>query len=115
MTALPAFVGRCRPALLAALLPLAGCAAAPPPDTGFACGERLRCDRATQYCETLKTDAPELPSNYACQPLPAACRAAGAPASQACGCFAPHTRGDFCSAVDSPAGRAFYRTQVGGH
>jgi hypothetical protein len=105
-----------RPAAVVAALALAmlaGCASTP--DTSFACGDALRCDRATQYCETLKTDTPALPSDYACRPLPAACQASEGPAQQACGCFPAHTRGDFCSAVDSSAGRAFYRTQVGGH
>jgi hypothetical protein len=107
---------RHRQAAAAAALVLAaldGCASTP--DAGFACGSTLRCHRATQYCETLKTDTPALPSDYACRPLPAACQAGTAPAQQACGCFPAHTRGDFCSAVDSAAGRAFYRTQVGGH
>jgi len=106
---------RLRAAALAvlALAALAGCASAP--DASFACGSALRCDRATQYCETLKTDTPALPTDYACRPLPATCQASKEPAQQACGCFPAHTRGDFCSAVDSSAGRAFYRTQVGGH
>lgn len=108
-------------ALFACCVPLGGCAvpdtrASAPPDRTFACGTaQLRCDRATQYCETLKTDAPELPSNFACLPLPTACQAPGLAAAPACGCFPPGTRGDFCSAVPGPGGRAFYRTQVGGH
>lgn len=108
-------------ALFAGCVCVGGCAAPEPhstasPDRTFACGTaQLRCDRGTQYCETLKTDAPELPSNFACLPLPIACQATALPTAKACGCFAPGTRGDFCSAVDGPGGRAFYRTQVGGH
>jgi hypothetical protein len=116
MTTAAAAVARCRHVAAAAMLALAalaGCASAS--DATFACGGVLRCDRATQYCETLKTDTPALPNDYACRPLPAACQASKEPAQQACGCFPAHTRGDFCSAADSSAGRAFYRTQVGGH
>ena len=78
----------------------------------FACGHGT-CDAAARYCETIQTDAPELPSDHACEPLPAACRATeGAPPS--CDCFPPGTRCRFCSAVDAGGRIAFYRTCIGG-
>ena len=80
----------------------------------FPCGE-LQCDPDTSYCETINTDVPELPSNYACRPLPSAClpRADGAPRD--CQCFPPRTRGNYCSAPATNGVRGFYRTSIGGH
>jgi hypothetical protein len=78
------------------------------------CGNGF-CDSRRQYCETIKSDAPEWPSDHACMPLPAACRAVVKASSASCGCFAAGTRCDFCSAVDvRRSGTGFYRTCVGG-
>lgn len=82
---------------------------------GFKCGDGY-CDARRQYCETIKTDAPEWPTDYACMPLPQACGAAAKSSAPGCSCFAPGTRCDFCSAVEQRAGGSvFYRTCVGGH
>jgi hypothetical protein len=71
------------------------------------------CDARTSYCETIKTDVPELPSDYSCKPLPKAC--AQQAEHKGCGCFPEGTRCDFCGIL--PAGKieGYYRTCVGGH
>ncbi len=82
-----------------------------------ACGT-VQCDGRSQYCETIKTDTPALPSDYACKPLPEAClpgsAAAEGPVGKACDCFPPGARGNFCSAIDTQGGRIFHRMTVGG-
>jgi len=81
---------------------------------GFACGS-LSCDSQTSYCETINTDVPALPSNYACRPLPAACLPSENGAPRDCRCFPAGTRGDYCSAPLSNGNQFFYRTSIGGH
>jgi hypothetical protein len=85
--------------------------AAVPTEFGFRCGGGY-CDTRTQYCETIKTDAPELPSDYSCQPLPRTCRTKLAKPSNplSCDCFPQKTRCDFCTVISG----AVYRTCVGG-
>jgi hypothetical protein len=80
---------------------------------GFPCGS-LVCDR-TSYCETINTDVPALPSNYACRPLPSACLPQASSSTLDCQCFPPRTRGDFCSAPIVGGSQVFYRTTIGGH
>jgi hypothetical protein len=100
----------------------------------FQCGGGY-CDARTQYCETIKTDVPELPSDHGCMPLPKACKVwqkgakstksskaeTGAQSKKSesaasCGCFAQGTRCDFCSVVEEPGGApAFHRTCIGGY
>ena len=88
--------------------------ARPASSSTFPCG-KLSCDSQTTYCETINTDVPELPSNFACRPLPNACLSrAGTPVPD-CQCFPPRTRGDYCSAQTVDGRRTFYRTTVGGH
>lgn len=84
------------------------------PVQNFACGDTT-CDAKLTYCETINTDVPALPSNYACRPLPREClpRADGAPRD--CRCFPPQTRGDYCSGPIQGGFQRFYRTSVGGH
>ncbi len=84
------------------------------PARPFACGT-LTCNARTSYCETINTDVPALPSNFACRPLPAACLPRADGAARDCGCFPPHTRGDYCSAPLQGGFQRFYRTSVGGH
>jgi len=86
----------------------------PAASAGFACG-KLLCDSQTTYCETINTDVPALPSNYACRPLPTACLPRAGAAAPDCQCFPPRTRGDYCSAAMVDGRRTFYRTTVGGH
>ena len=74
------------------------------------CGNGF-CDGRVSYCETVKTDVPELPNDYACRTLPPACRPGAALTAPDCSCFAQHTRCGFCS-VSPEAG--FYRTCIGG-
>lgn len=82
--------------------------------SSFACGD-LACDARGAYCETIKTDVPELPSNHACRPLPPGCMPRPDGARQDCTCFPKGTRGDYCSASSRNGVQAFYRTSVGGH
>lgn len=84
------------------------------------CGKGY-CDARTQYCETIKTDVPELPSDHGCMPLPPACRVTkrkGIAQDKAlsCGCFPSGTRCDFCQTIEQGNGlQAFYRTCIGGY
>ena len=79
----------------------------------ISCGSGY-CDSRRHYCETIKTDVPELPSDHACMPLPKTCRAGKAGAG--CGCFPDGTRCDFCQALEQRGGATgFYRTCVGGY
>jgi len=80
----------------------------------FKCGAGY-CDARTSYCETIKTDVPELPSDYACQPLPKTCKQSKPSEKKDCGCFPEGTRGDFCGTVPAGSMEGFYRTTVGGH
>lgn len=80
----------------------------------FACG-KSSCDHRTSYCETINTDVPALPSNYACRPLPSGCLPRAGSAAPGCECFPPRTRGDYCSAQTVDGKRVFYRTTIGGH
>jgi hypothetical protein len=81
---------------------------------GFPCGA-LICDPRTSYCETINTDVPALPSNFACRPLPSACLPQPSGITRDCQCFPPGTRGDFCSAPTVNRAQVFYRTTIGGH
>lgn len=85
---------------------------APPPAYALKCGSGY-CDTRRSYCETVSTDEPHLPNDYACRPLPAACAHASNTA-QSCGCFPAHTKCDFCSTSAVGAGVGFYRTCFGG-
>jgi len=121
---------RIAPALAAVVL-LCACSSAPvrPPGAGadavggsaagggawtLPCGA-LACDGRTSYCEVIKTDAPELPSDYACRPLPEACRARASGPAPTCGCFPEGTRCDYCLRLDGAEGRGFRRMCVGGY
>jgi hypothetical protein len=111
-----------RRVILAAALVAASCGrdggggAAPRPASAdpwsFACGS-VPCDGRTTYCEVIKTDAPELPSDYACKPLPAACK--GTPSTlPTCDCFPAGTRCDYCVRLDKGEAFGFRRMCVGG-
>ncbi|WP_156970717.1 hypothetical protein [Andreprevotia chitinilytica] len=73
------------------------------------------CDTRTSYCETIKTDVPELPSDYACKPLPKSCLSQSASGVKDCGCFPAKTRCDFCGSAKTGDIAGFYRTCIGGH
>jgi hypothetical protein len=87
------------------------------------CGPTLVCDTRATYCEVIKTDVPELPSDHACKPLPATCRAsatggasAAGPGAAAlsCDCFPAGTRCGYCVRLDRGEGFGFRRMCVGG-
>src|SRR5215471_3143354 len=90
-----------------------------PPGSGgvplytFQCGASI-CDARASYCEMIKTDVPELRSEYACRPLPSACVDAIAHGVLACECFPPDTHCGFCSVLEPGHVRYFQRTCVGG-
>jgi hypothetical protein len=106
-------------------LPVAGCgrdaAHAPaPPAAALAspvripCGPGKSCDARRDYCETIQTDVPALPSTYTCKPLPAACAPSATRAT--CACFPRPTRCGFCRefATSAPTLTGFNRVCVGG-
>jgi hypothetical protein len=53
------------------------------------CGAHY-CDARTSYCEIYLSDVFDLPTTYACRPLPQACRPQGA-AARECDCFPEDT------------------------
>jgi hypothetical protein len=78
------------------------------------CGSRT-CDPRSTYCEIVLSDAPELPSDYTCRPLPPACASPEHRARAGCGCLPPRTRCmHFCSLVDTQGGPGLRLTCVGG-
>ncbi len=79
----------------------------------FRCGN-LSCDARREYCETLNTDVPSLPTTHACRPRPASCLPQGKGADVNCDCFPSGTRCDFCTVVRASGAEAFYRTCIGG-
>jgi len=117
---------RAAPALAAALLcwscrssaparpPGAGADHAAAPAGSLPCGG-LSCDTRSSYCEVIKTDAPALPSDYACRPLPEACRPRPGQPQPGCGCFPRGTRCDYCVRLDGAEGHGFRRMCVGGY
>jgi hypothetical protein len=63
-----------------------------------ACGAHL-CDARTSYCEIILSDVVELPTDYTCKPLPAACLPDGDVARK-CSCFPAGTRcSSFCGNI----------------
>jgi|SRR6478609_3420984 len=99
--------------VVAALAATLGALVRPARTTTFACGA-LRCDPRTTYCETIKTDVPELPSDYACRPLPRACQSSAEDPPRDCKCFPPGTRGHFCASPIEDGVQCFYRATIGG-
>jgi hypothetical protein len=100
-------------------LALASCArdpkpAAPAAPVQIPCGPARSCDARTDYCETIQTDVPALPSTYTCKPLPAACAPSVTRAT--CGCFPRPTRCGFCREFATTAATltGFNRVCVGG-
>jgi hypothetical protein len=87
---------------------------ASPPAAGpdaFSCGPTA-CDARTHYCELVNTDVQELPSDWACKPLPSTCVPA---AHGECGCFPVGTRcARYCRRVDTRGARGFLLTCIGG-
>jgi hypothetical protein len=89
-------------------------AAVPSDPRPFSCGT-LTCDARRSYCETINTDVKELPSNYACKPLPESCMPEPGGRLLDCRCFPSGTRGAFCSSPSRNGVQRFYRTTFGGH
>lgn len=79
---------RCSTWALVALLPLIAACSSASPNASVACGPR-RCDPRTTYCEIVLSDAPSLPSDYTCRPLPDRCKS---PRKAACSCLPETTR-----------------------
>jgi Kazal-type serine protease inhibitor domain len=79
-----------------------------------ACGPRY-CDVRTSYCEIYLSDVFELPTTYACKPLPAACRRGpGSGAAPTCGCFPPGTPcHTFCGTIVTGGLPGFHLTCQG--
>jgi hypothetical protein len=108
-------------ALCLALVLVSGChrdptAAAESGGSALPCGPHV-CDARDSYCEVIKTDAPELPSDYACRPLPPACTAESQPPSApplSCDCFPAATKCQYCVHLDLPGAHGFRRMCVGG-
>jgi hypothetical protein len=70
------------------------------PRDWISCGERF-CSARTQYCEMVLSDVFELPTDYACKPLPPAC-VPDAGAARSCDCFPKGTRClDWCGTIVS--------------
>ncbi len=62
------------------------------------------CDARKSYCEIVLSDVFELPTDYACKPLPAACVPDG-DVARPCDCFPKGTRcGSFCGHLPSGGG-----------
>jgi hypothetical protein len=75
----------------------------------IACGARF-CDAHTSYCEIILSDVFELPTDYACKPLPPTCVPEGGVA-QTCDCFPPGTRClSFCGYIDTIGLKGFHLT-----
>jgi hypothetical protein len=75
----------------------------------IACGPRF-CDARESYCEIVLSDVFELPTDYTCKPLPAACRLDGG-ARPTCDCFPAGTRcRSFCGDLESGGITGFHLT-----
>ena len=75
----------------------------PPPHNFIHCGAHF-CDARQSYCEIVLSDVFELPTDYTCKPLPAACVSVDGVARE-CDCFAKGTRClSYCGHLDSGGG-----------
>ena len=75
----------------------------------IACGPRY-CDAHTSYCEIVLSDVFELPTDYTCKPLPAACVPEG-DVARSCDCFPAGTRClSFCGYIPSGGLKGFHLT-----
>jgi hypothetical protein len=75
----------------------------PPPRGFIPCGAHY-CDASHDYCEIVLSDVFELPTDYTCKQLPAACIPLAGVARE-CDCFAKDTRClSFCGHLDSGGG-----------
>src|SRR5206468_11719197 len=73
------------------------------------CGARF-CDARTSYCEIVLSDVFELPTDYACKPLPQACVPDGRVA-RSCDRFPKGTRcSSFCGDIESGGLTGFHLT-----
>ena len=73
------------------------------------CGARY-CDARREYCEIVLSDVFELPTDYACRPLPSACMPTGGVA-KSCDCFPKGTRClSFCGTLESAGVSGFHLT-----
>jgi hypothetical protein len=73
------------------------------------CGPRY-CNATASYCEIVLSDVFDLPTDYACKPLPPSC-IPDAGKERDCGCFPRGTRClTFCGYIDSPGLRGFHLT-----
>jgi hypothetical protein len=78
-----------------------------------ACGASY-CDARESYCEIYLSDVPEPPTDYACRPLPKACKP-NDDATPSCDCFPPDTPClSFCGPLPTGGGvTAFHLTCQG--
>lgn len=84
-------------------LDVQGSCRAPPPRGFIPCGAHY-CDASRDYCEIVLSDVFELPTDYTCKALPAAC-APVAGIARECDCFAKGTRClSYCGHLDSGGG-----------
>ena len=75
----------------------------------IACGPRF-CDARVSYCEIVLSDVFELPTDYTCKPLPAACVPEG-DVARSCDCFPAGTRClSFCGYIPSGGLKGFHLT-----
>jgi hypothetical protein len=78
----------------------------------IACGARY-CDARTSYCEIYLSDVPELPTDYACRPLPPACLPSGG-SPRGCECFPRATPClSFCGPMPTGGRQGFHLTCQG--
>ncbi|HMI86031.1 MAG TPA: Kazal-type serine protease inhibitor domain-containing protein [Polyangiaceae bacterium] len=76
------------------------------------CGARY-CDVRTSYCEIYLSDVFELPTTYACKPLPQGCRPEGGTPRQ-CDCFPAGTAClSFCGFIQTGGLAGFHLTCQG--
>jgi hypothetical protein len=81
----------------------------------FRCGPNTTCDTRTTYCEAVLSDVEELPSDFTCRPLPAACAAQNTSEAFGCACLPEGTRcRHFCVVVDTGDTKGLRLTCVGG-
>jgi hypothetical protein len=77
------------------------------------CGPRY-CDVHTSYCEIYLSDVFEIPTTYACRPLPPACRPAADGGARTCDCFPPTTPcRSFCGPLPTGGLPGFHLTCQG--
>ena len=88
--------------------------ATPTTPVAIPCGPAKSCDARHEYCETIQTDVPALPSTYTCKTLPATCSPSEKRAT--CDCFPHPTRCGFCRELgtSAPTLTGFNRVCVGG-